>query len=142
MHVFLFRFMSLPNGNCLYSSSSIYLFGQNNDLNELRWLTSIELYEIVKFYCQHLVLLECLRVHSKFSPNFNCIFSFCLSQKSFNLFVSTDIVKPVKDEATQNLNNGQYCSFLYILALSTIIGTEIDFMLLNHVNAFSIQLIM
>ena len=47
-------------------------------------------------------------------------------QKSFNSFISADIVKSVKDEAIYNLKNGQYCSFLCILALSTIIGTQIN----------------
>ena len=86
----------MSNGNCLYSSASIYLFGHNNQMNELRWLTSIELYENAKFYCQHPVLLECLKVHSRFYSNFNSICSCCLYQKSFNSFVSTDIVKSAK----------------------------------------------
>ena len=115
-----FFFRSLPEGDCLYSSASICHFVHNNHLNELRWLTSIELYENTKFYCQHLVLLECLKVDSSVYS------SCCFSQKSFNSFVSTDIVKSVKDEAIYNLKNGQYCSFLCILALSTIIGTQIN----------------
>ena len=120
MHVFAFLFRSLLNGNCLYSSALICLFGHNNHLNELRWLISTELYENASFYCQHPVLLECLKVHSNAYSNFNSIFSCCLSQKSFNSFASTDIVKSVKDEAVYNLKNGEYCSFLCILALSTI----------------------
>ena len=121
-----FLFRSLPNGNSSYSSALICLFGRNNHLNELRWLTSIELYENAKFYCQHPVLLECLKVHSRFYSNFNSICSCCLYQKSFNSFVSTDIIKSVKDKAISNLKNGQFCSFLCILALSTIIGTQIN----------------
>ena len=126
MYVFAFLFRSLPNGNCLYSSASICLFGHNNHLIELRWLTSIELYENANFYCQRPVLLECLKVHSNVYSNFNSIFSCYFSQKSLNSFVSTDIAKSVKDEAIYNLKNGQYCSFLCILALSTIIGTQIN----------------
>ena len=126
MHELYFFFRSLPNGNCLCNSASICLFGHNNHLNELRWLTSIELYGNAKFYCQHPVLLECLKVHSSVYSNFNSIFSCCLSQKSFNSFVSTDIVKSVKNEAIYNLKNGQYCSVLCILALSTIIDTQIN----------------
>ena len=101
-------------------------FGHNDHLKELHWLTSIELYENAKFYYQHPVLLECLKVHSGVYSNFNSIFSCYLSQKSFNSFVSTDIVKSVKAEAIYNLKNGQYYSFLCILALSTIIGTQIN----------------
>ena len=124
MHVFVFLFRSFPNGNCLYSSASICLFGHNNHLNDLCWLTSIELSENANFYCQHPVLLECLKVHSNVYSNFNSIFSGCLSQKSFNSFVSTDILKSVRDEAIYNLKDGEYCSFLCIMALSTIIGTQ------------------
>ena len=97
MYVFVFLFRSLPNGNCLYSSGSICRFGRNNHLNELRWLTSIELYENANFYCQHPLLLECLKVRSNIYSNLNSIFSCCLSQKSFNSFVCTDIVKSMKD---------------------------------------------
>ena len=98
----------------VYTAQHPSFFGHNNHLNELRWLTSTELNENTIFYCQHPVLLECLKVHSNVYLNFNSIFSCCLSQKSFNSFVSTDIVKSVKDEAIYNLKNGQYCSFLSI----------------------------
>ena len=122
-----FLFRSLLDGNCLYGSASICPFGHNNHLNELRWLTSIELYENAKFFCQHQIFfLECMKVHSSVYSNFNSIFSFCLSQKSFGSFISTDIVKSVKDKAIYNLKNGQYCSFLCILAVSTIIGSQIN----------------
>ena len=95
-------------------------------MSELCWLTSTELYENAKFYSQHPMLLECLKVHSRFYSNSNSICSCCLYQKSFNSFVSTDIVKSVKDKVISNLKNGQYCSFLCILALSTITGTQIN----------------
>ena len=94
-------FRSLPNGNCLYSSASICLFHRSlfNHLNELHWLTSIELHKNANFYCQHHVLLECLKVHSNVYPNFNSTFSCCLSQKSFNSFVSTYVVKEIVKRA-------------------------------------------
>ena len=148
-----FFFRPLPNGNCLYSSASICLFGHNNHLKEIHWFTYIESYENAKFYCQHSVLLEFLRFHRSVYSNFNSIFSCCLSQKSFNSFIFKYVVKYVKDETIYNLRNGQYCSFLYILALSTIIGTQINcildesidcclIMLLNHVSVLLLQLIM
>ena len=72
------------------------------------------------------MLLDCSKLHSRVYSNFNSKFSCCLSQKSFNSFISTDIVKSVKDKTIYHLKNGQYCSFLCILALSTIIGTQIN----------------
>ena len=157
MHVFAFLFRSLPNGNCLYSSSSICLYGHNNHLNELHWLASIELYKNANFYCQHPVLLECLKVHSNVYSNFNSIFSCCLSQKSFNSFVSKDIVKSVKDEAICNLKMVNivlfYVYWLYqlllvhklIVFIQVLDRKSIDcylIMLLNHVNVIPLQLIM
>ena len=157
MHVFIFLFRSLPNGDCLYSSASIFLFGHNSHLNELRWLTFIELYENAKFYCQHPVLLECLKVHSSVYSNFNSIFSYCLFQISFNEFVSKDIAKSVKYEAIYNFKNGHYCSFhVYWLYQLLWVHKLIAFiqvldrksmncyliMLLNHVSVILLQLIM
>ena len=157
MHVFVFLFRSLPNGNCLYSSASICLFGHNNHLNELHWLASIELYKNANFYCQHPVLLECLKVHSNVYSNFNSIFSCCLSQKSFNSFVSKDIVKSVKNEAIYNLKMVNivlfYVYWLYqlllvhklIVFIQVLDRKSIDcylIMLLNHVNVIPLQLIM
>ena len=75
------------------------------------------------FFLCHCRMVIVYIVHSDVYSNFNSIFSCCLPPKSFNLFVSTDIVKSVKDEAIYNLKNGQYYSFFCILALSTIIGT-------------------
>ena len=68
------------------------------------------------------MLLECLKVDRSVYSNFNSIFSCCLSQKGFNSFISTNIVKCVNDETIYNLKNSQYCYFLCKLALSTIIG--------------------
>ena len=98
-----------------------------------------------------------MKVHRNVYSNSNSIFSCCLSQKSFNSLVSTDIIKSVKEEAIYNLKNGRYCSFLCILALSTATGTQIYcfdpgigqkkyyyyiIMLLNHVNVIPLQIIM
>ena len=125
MHVFVFLFKSLPNGNSLYSSALTCLFGYDNHLNELRWLTSIELYENANFHCQHPALVEYLKVKSNVYSSFNSILFCFLAQKSFNSLVPTDIIKSVKDEAICNLKNCQYC-FLCILALPNIIGTQIN----------------
>ena len=157
MHVFVSLFRSLLNSNCLYSSASICLFGHNNQLNKLHWLTSTEIYENANFYCQHPVLLECLKVHSNVYSDFNSIFSCCLSQKSFNSFVSKDIVKSVNNEAIYNLKMVSivlfYVYWLYqlllvhkLIALIQVLNRKcINYyliMLLNHVNVIPLQLIM
>ena len=127
IHVSVFAFKSLRNGNCLYSSTSTCLFPHNNHLNELRLLASIELYENTNFCYQYPALLESLKVHSNVYLDFNSIFSCCLFQKCFNSFSFTDIIKSFKDKAIYNLKNGQYCSLLCILPLSTIIEIQINF---------------
>jgi len=49
---------SLCNGDCLYSSISLSLFGNNNFCNDLRILACIELFFNAKFYSEHPVLLS------------------------------------------------------------------------------------
>ena len=48
-----FIFRSLANGNSMYSSISLLLVGNNSLVEELRCLTSIELYLHSEFYGKH-----------------------------------------------------------------------------------------
>ena len=48
-----FIFRSLANGNCMYSSISLLLVGNNSLVDKLRCLTSVELYLRSKFYGKH-----------------------------------------------------------------------------------------
>ena len=48
-----FIFRSLANGDCMYSSISLLLVGDNSLVDELRCLTSIELYLHSEFYGKH-----------------------------------------------------------------------------------------
>ena len=48
-----FTFRSLTNGNCMYSSISSLLVGNNSLVKELRRLTSIELYLNSEFHGKH-----------------------------------------------------------------------------------------
>ena len=41
------------NSNCMYSSMSLLLVGDNSLVGELRCLTSIELYLNSDYYCKH-----------------------------------------------------------------------------------------
>ena len=48
-----FIFRSLANENCMYSSMPLLLVGNNSLVEELRFLTSIELYLHSEFYDKH-----------------------------------------------------------------------------------------
>ena len=48
-----FIFRSLANGNCIYSSISLLLVGNNSLVENLRCLTSVELYLHSEIYGKH-----------------------------------------------------------------------------------------
>ena len=61
--VYLFR--SQPNGNCLFSTFSVALCGDNKYVDGLRFLTSIELYLNSDFYSKHPFFISLISKHSK-----------------------------------------------------------------------------
>ena len=70
-----FRFhRSEATGNCLYSSVSLVLVGDNSLVHHLRILTSLELYMNADFYAQHPCFLSAVREHSE-----------CFGKTSLNL---------------------------------------------------------
>ena len=61
---FSYFFSSEATGNCLYSSISLLLVGNNRLVEDLRIATSLELYLHPKFYCKHPSLVSCFKEHS------------------------------------------------------------------------------
>ena len=49
-------FRSMPNGNCLFSSASLSLVGDNSLVHELREMVAVELHVNATYYVQHPVL--------------------------------------------------------------------------------------
>ena len=46
-------FRSMPNGNCLLSSGSLSLVGDNSPMHELRVIAAVELHVNATYYAQH-----------------------------------------------------------------------------------------
>ena len=61
---FSYFFSSEATGNCLYSSISLLLVGDNRLVEDLRIATSLELYLHPKFYCKQPSLVSCFKEHS------------------------------------------------------------------------------
>ena len=48
-------FRSMPNGNCLFSSASLSLVGDNSPVHELRVMAAVELHVNATYYAQHIL---------------------------------------------------------------------------------------
>ena len=116
---------SKTSGDCLYSSSSLVMFGDNTVCNELRVLTSIELFLNAEFYAKHPFLTSFWENNKELFVSFMSVFNCCVSDNAFNskMFSCSDIVKK---EAVYNCHSSNWCSFLCILALSTILERPIE----------------
>ena len=66
-------FRSQSCGNCLFSSISILLYGDNSAVEYLRALTAIKLYLFADYYCKHPLFSEVLKEHPKSFKNVEAI---------------------------------------------------------------------
>ena len=68
MYLFYTLHRSEVSGNCLYSSASLALVGSNTFDNDLRMLTSLELFINANFYSQHPCFLSAVNDHHADEP--------------------------------------------------------------------------
>lgn len=106
------------SGNCLYSSFSLYLLGSNALVDELRLLTSIELY---------------LQKHASFYTTFlqkeSLDLPYCVSFESLD---SNETGKTLfQKEALENCKDGKYSPYISVLALSTVVKQVVVFIILT-----------
>ena len=109
------------SGNCLYSSASLALVGSNTFVNDLRMLTSLELFINANFYSQYPCFLSAVNDHHEC---FVALIIFCLC---FFAAHDTGLSKDelVKQEAILNFTDGKWASFLCALALSSVLCRNI-----------------
>ncbi|XP_046848026.1 uncharacterized protein LOC124441595 [Xenia sp. Carnegie-2017] len=82
------------SGNCLYSSVSLLLAGDNSLLHILRQLTSLELFLNATFYCQHPLFSSIVEQHKEFNNTSKNILPLTVSQDCLDSgFVGVDLVK-------------------------------------------------
>ena len=114
----LFRWNT--DGDCLYSSISLSLFGDDSMKEDLRILSSCELFLHSNYYCEHPVYLNFVEKYNiPLSRAFK--FSVSLSMLNFDL----PLCKLVRKEATKNCVDKSWASFLCILVLSSVSSRSI-----------------
>ena len=139
IYIYIYLFRSQTNGNCLYSSTSLLLIGDNSLVDNLRAMTSIELFLHGEFYSKHPSFLETQNKNPGLLMSTSVILKLCVSNDSFNTDLAS--VDLVKHEALLNCDRSKWCSFLCILALSSAINKSIvcsypDFGLIKYKHIF------
>ena len=112
---------SEATGNCLYNSVSLSLVGDYSLTDELRIITSVELFLNFEFYFDHPFLKSALTKLS--SSSMKNLLHMCVSFNSSDTTSSCEDL--VKSEAIRNCHNKSWSSFLCILALSSVISSRI-----------------
>lgn len=121
----LLFFRSEASGNCLYSSVSLVLVGNNTLVETMRIQTSTELFMNAEFYSQHPCFLSAVNEHSEyFGKSINNLLPMSVSFECLD----TSLTKAdlVKQEAILNCTNNKWSSFLCILGLSSVLRRNIS----------------
>ncbi len=111
-------------GDCLYSSVSLVLVGDNSLIQTLRILTSLELFMHADFYSQHPCFLSVVNEHSEY---FGKTINNLLPMSASKACIDADLTKDnlVKHEAILNCEAKKWSSFLCILGLSSALCRNI-----------------
>ena len=110
-----FLFKSSASGNCLYSSKSLSLFGDESVKKDLRVLSSSELFLCKNYYWEHPVLLN-FREKYNIPSSWAAKSLFLLSTLHFDL----TLCEIVKIEAIKNCVDKSWTSFLCIQVVSSV----------------------
>ena len=116
-------FRSEASGNCLYSSVSLALVCNNMFVEELRILTSVELFLNANVYSKHPIFLSIFETPNDKLLSFNDLLPVCSSFESSASYCSPE--KLVHNEAASNLQNRKWYNFLCMLALSSVVSGNI-----------------
>ena len=115
---------SETSGNCLYSSVSLALVGNNSLSNILRVLTSIELFCNAEFYYNHPCLQNVFKDHNKLFLSYNSLICMIVSHEALDTgCISTNLIRKQAIFNCESLN--RWASFIHFLSLSSVIGRTI-----------------
>ena len=119
----VFFYSSDSNGDCLYSSVSLAIVGDNSSVEDLRALACIELFTNPSFYCKHPLFIETYERNPNMFASLHSLLQISVSNiSSDSLLTHEDLVK---QEAINNCACKIWSPFLCILSLSSVIGTII-----------------
>lgn len=100
----------------------MFLFGDNRMTEELRVMTSIELFNNASYYSQHPVFERLVK-----DGIFKNVATVLLASLSANSYSSNNLSDNlIKTEAIDNCRSKNWSSFLCILGLSSVIGISIQ----------------
>ena len=120
-----FTFRSLANGNCMYSSISSLLVGNNSLVKELRRLTSIELYLHSEFHGKHFCF-ESAELSQKDEKNpIKLFFYLSLKPATVDLVFKNFSDAVNKHEVILNCISNKWCSFMCLLGHSSVLKSQI-----------------
>lgn len=122
------------DGNCLYSSISVSMTGNEIMCHVLRLLVAAELYLEADFYAQHPYFKECSKKHG-ISYSENALFALSLSNDYPDMRNRRDVVV---QEAKATCNNTTYGALLQIMAIALVSGRQI-FAAYPHTNNTAVR---
>ena len=114
--VYLFR--SQANGNCLFSTFSVALCGDNRYVDDLRILTAIELYLNSEFYSKHPSFISLINKHSKVFSSKDTILAISVSHNALDSNKTNG--KLVQNEAMNICTSFKWARFLCVLDLASV----------------------
>ena len=114
-----FCFRSDENENCLFSAFSIVMSGDNRYVDNLRILSSAELYLNSEFYTKHPSFVKVMNSHSGVFNNVDIIM-LALSVSHGALDSAKTKIELVKEEALNICSPLKWSGFLCVLALSSV----------------------
>ena len=114
----------MANGNCMYSSISLLLVGNNSLVEELRCLTSIELYLHSEFYGKHCCFKSAELSQRDGKKPIKSLFYLSLKHATIDLGFKK-FSDAVKHEAILNCVNNEWCSFMCLLGLSSVLESQV-----------------
>lgn len=108
----------------MYSSASLLLSGDNSLVEILRCLTSIELFLHPEFYGKHSCFDLAFKSQKNTKRSLNHFFRLSLKNATLD-HCANDNLGAVKNEAILNCKNFEWCSFMCLLGLSSVLKGQI-----------------
>ena len=114
----LYIFRSKAIGNCLFSTFSVAMCGDNRYVNDLRILTAIELYVNAGFYSQHPIFTLLLNNDPVVFNSIDTILAISVSLNTLDTNKTKG--EHVQRDALNICSAHKWCGFLCVLALSSV----------------------
>ena len=123
--VYLVR--SQANGNCLFSTFSIAICGDNRYVDDLRILAAIELYLNSEFYSKHPSFISLISNHSKVFSSIDTILAISVSQNALDSNKTKGEL--VQNEATNICTSFKWTGFLYVPGLASVCSSSVQYVI-------------